>query len=173
MNPMQAQRRVAASGSGGARRLLGVLASWREKRPFAVGLLCGVVVLALAPAFAGEGGTLTVRFRGIVEKRGEVLFSLADSEKIFEADREAYRSVSLRPDGDTVVAVFEDLPAGEYAVKVFHDANSNEKLDIGLMGPKEKYGFSNNVMGFMGPPAFADAKFAFDGGALTVEIEAR
>jgi uncharacterized protein (DUF2141 family) len=58
-------------------------------------------------------------------------------------------------------------------VKVFHDANSNREIDIGLMGPKEKFGFSNNVMGFMGPPDYDDAKFAFDGGTLVVDIEAR
>jgi uncharacterized protein (DUF2141 family) len=132
-----------------------------------------VAALGAAPAPAGDTGKLTVRFSGLEEKRGEVLFSVADSEKTFEADREAFRGARLIADGDTAVAVFENLPRGEYAIKVFHDTNGNEKLDIGFMGPKEKYGFSNNVMGFMGPPSFDDAKFAFDGGELTVEIEAR
>lgn len=167
-----ALRRQDAKTDG--KSILGVLASWREIHQLAAGFLCAVC-LAIAPlsAFSAEGGTLTVRFHGIEEKRGEVLFSLADSEEMFKADRQAFRGTSQPADGETAVAVFEDLPAGDYAVKVFHDANSNEKLDIGLMGPKEKYGFSNNVMGFMGPPDFDDAKFHFDGGELTVVIDAR
>ena len=140
-----------------------------------IGLLscCVSFAVGVSLAFAGEAGTLTVRFTGVEEKGGEVLISLADSERMFKAEREAYRGEQVAAQGDTAVAVFKNLPAGDYAVKVFHDANSNEKLDIGMMGPKEKYGFSNNVMGFMGPPDWADAKFTFDGGELTVEIAAR
>ncbi len=134
---------------------------------------CVSFAICVTLAFAGGAGTLTVRFTGVEEKGGEVLISLADSETMYKAERDAYRSERVPARGDTAVAVFKDVPAGDYAVKVFHDANSNEKLDIGLMGPKEKYGFSNNVMGFMGPPDWADAKFTFDGGELTVEIAAR
>lgn len=134
---------------------------------------CVSLAIGVTLAIAGGAGTLTVRFTGVEEEGGEVLISLADSETMYKAERDAYRSERIPGRGDTAVAVFENVPPGDYAVKVFHDANSNEKLDIGMMGPKEKYGFSNNVMGFMGPPDWADAKFTFDGGELTVEIAAR
>ncbi len=130
-------------------------------------------LLVAASANAAGAGKLTVHFTGIEEQRGEVLVTLANSREIFESDDEAVHSAVIAPDGKRVTAVFESIPAGEYAVKVFHDANSNKKIDIGWTGPEEKYGFSNNVMGFMGPPDFDDAKFAFDGGELTVEIDAR
>ena len=41
--------------------------------------------------------------------------------------------------------MFTDLPAGVYAVSVFHDENMNQKLDKNFVGvPKEEYGASNN-----------------------------
>ena len=59
-----------------------------------------------------------------------------------------------------VQLVFEDLPAGDYAVSVMHDANKNGELDKTAIGiPKEGFGFSNNVLGRFGPPKFKEAKF--------------
>lgn len=56
--------------------------------------------------------------------------------------------------------VFNQLPAGQYAVSTFHDENSNAKLDTNFLGiPKERYGFSNNASKPFGPPDFEDAAF--------------
>jgi uncharacterized protein (DUF2141 family) len=42
--------------------------------------------------------------------------------------------------------------------------NSNNKLDTYFFGlPKEKYGFSRNAKGFIGPPSFKKAKFTLKG----------
>jgi uncharacterized protein (DUF2141 family) len=131
------------------------------------------VFITAEPSRSGPGGTLTVRFSGLEELGGELLVSVANSREMFESDDLALFNARVPVDGAQEGAVFEGVPPGEYAVKAFHDTNDNQKIDIGRMGPKEKYGFSNNVVGFMGPPDFDDAKFEFDGGELTVEIEAR
>jgi len=51
------------------------------------------------------------------------------------------------------------LPTGRYAVAVYQDKDSDNKLDrwLGLI-PKEPYGFSNNV-GQYGPVSFKKASF--------------
>jgi uncharacterized protein (DUF2141 family) len=116
---------------------------------------------------------LTIRFSGLEETQGALLFSVASSREMFESDDQAQLSAEVPVEGEAESAVFEGVVPGEYAVKVFHDANGNGELDMGFMGPEEKFGFSNNVMGFMGPPDFDDAKFEFDGSELTVDIEAR
>lgn len=57
------------------------------------------------------------------------------------------------------IAVFERVPTGTYAISVIHDSNLNEKLDTNFFGvPKEGFGFSNDVMGRLGPPSFEKAK---------------
>lgn len=60
-----------------------------------------------------------------------------------------------------ISAVFENVPAGTYAVSIIHDSNENGELDSNLFGmPKEGFGFSNDAMGTFGPPSFDKAKFA-------------
>ena len=49
---------------------------------------------------------------------------------------------------------FRDLPAGRYALSVFHDENANEKLDTVVGIPKEGFGFSRNPVIRFGPPRF-------------------
>jgi uncharacterized protein (DUF2141 family) len=69
------------------------------------------------------------------------------------------------------VCPFDPIPAGTYAVACFHDENKNGKLDTGLFGiPTEGTVASNNAKGFMGPPSFDDAKFAFSGSATELRL---
>jgi uncharacterized protein (DUF2141 family) len=66
---------------------------------------------------------------------------------------------------------FEDIPPGKYALAVIHDENMNGELDTtGLEIPTEGYGFSNDVKGLFGAPAFSAASFAYDGRNLDLTI---
>jgi uncharacterized protein (DUF2141 family) len=62
----------------------------------------------------------------------------------------------IRPLSDrSLVFIFKNLKAGEYAVRVFHDQNNNGKLDTGIFGqPVEGWGVSNDARGFMSAPPF-------------------
>ena len=49
---------------------------------------------------------------------------------------------------------------GNYAVKIYIDKNSNQKFDTNFFGfPTEQFGFSNDVIGIIGPPSFEKASF--------------
>lgn len=58
-----------------------------------------------------------------------------------------------------------DIPAGTYAIAVYHDVNGDGKMNrvpfVNL--PLEPYGFSNDARGQFGPPSFTDASFEVDG----------
>ena len=63
-----------------------------------------------------------------------------------------------------VVATFENLPAGDYAVKAFHDVDGDGEMDTNPFGmPTEPYAFSNNAVGNMGPARWDRARFAVSG----------
>ena len=67
--------------------------------------------------------------------------------------------------------MLRDLPAGDYAFAVFHDANSNGKLDKNMLGmPTEDYAFSNNALGKMGPPSFEQARISLPAAGATVRV---
>jgi uncharacterized protein (DUF2141 family) len=58
----------------------------------------------------------------------------------------------------------QDLNAGKYAVRYYHDENLNGKMETNLVGkPTEGYGFSNNVIGKFGPPPFDKWLFEING----------
>jgi len=64
----------------------------------------------------------------------------------------------------TAQAVFNNVLPGTYAIFVFHDANSNNKIDKNFIGiPKEGYGASNNKLPFAGAPSFNENKFSLNG----------
>lgn len=72
--------------------------------------------------------------------------------------------------------VVDNLQEGqEYAFSVYHDANSNNALDMknifGFKVPDEMYGFSNDARGQFGPPPWKDAKFTFDEGSSRPRIK--
>lgn len=120
---------------------------------------------AVFPVEASSGGVLTAHVNGLHSVRGQVGCMLFGSAQGFpkEPDK-AIQRMWCPIAGAEARCAFESIPAGTYAVACFHDENGNGKLDLGLFGiPKEGTAASNNAKGFMGPPSFADAKFAFSG----------
>jgi uncharacterized protein (DUF2141 family) len=120
------------------------------------------VVAAAAPA--RDGGVLTMRL-ALRNSRGQVGCLLFGSPRGFPQDPSAalQRKWCAIASAQSLCA-FEAVPAGTYAVACFHDENQNGALDTGVFGiPKEGTAASNDAKGFMGPPRFDDAKFAFTG----------
>lgn len=61
---------------------------------------------------------------------------------------------------------------GTYAVVVFHDANSNGRMDKSILGlPREPYGFSNNVRPVLSVPRFSDCQFSVGNSGQAVSIK--
>jgi uncharacterized protein (DUF2141 family) len=149
--------------TGGRTLLLLTLLSW-------VGAGDGwAQVDAAAPA--ARTGVLSVHVTGFKEDRGDALVQLANSRADYESDDDAFRYAVIPVVNGAATAVFEDAPYGEYGVKVFHDANRNRKLDFGLTGPTEAYGFSNGARGLFGPPDFDAARFPLAAEKMAIEIK--
>lgn len=118
-----------------------------------------VLILFLAiSAMATAQVAIKVDIVGLKNNKGQVLIGLYNSENHFL--KKVYKGNVALIKNAKATFTFENLPAGEYAISVFHDENSNGKLDTNFMGiPKEAYAASNDAKGFMGPPKYKDAKF--------------
>lgn len=70
---------------------------------------------------------------------------------------------------------FPALPAGRYAVVVFHDENDNAVIDHGLFGPSEPLGFSGGfVLSLLsGRPDFERLQFDFKPPAQLLEVRVK
>ena len=134
-------------------------------KPVTIASLSAVLITHEAMA-----DTLIVEVNNI-KKAGEVHVAVYDNAEAFEADRGEKGGAAPGIVDGTIVMVeagtstFEyELPAGQYAVGIFHDVNLNNKMDNNFLGlPKEQYGFSNNARALFGPPSFEDAVFDLRG----------
>lgn len=132
-------------------------------------------VLAIAaafialPTFAHE---LTLNVNNIKSVKGNLLVAVYDKEEHYNANSNWVAAKQVKVAGTTMSLDFADLPAGNYAIKLFQDENENNQIDIGANGiPAEPYGFSNNG-GSYGPPLFNEAKVVVDK-ATEIEIQLR
>ena len=106
-----------------------------------------------------NAASLKVEFTNIAEHKGELMVVLYDSAQAYSNNGQPTRFVSIPVSSEQAAYSFENLPEGNYAIKLFHDTNGNRKLDMNMLGiPQEGYGFSNNV-GRFGEPEFEEAVF--------------
>jgi uncharacterized protein (DUF2141 family) len=102
---------------------------------------------------------LNVTFKHIDKYEGNLMVALYNSEANYKGQGNPVKVASIPALSEKVSYTFDNLDSGTYAIKLYHDANNNGKMDTNMFGiPKEGYGFSNNV-GKFGEPDFADAAF--------------
>ncbi len=141
-------------------------------KKFRLSLIVISLTLFVSIAYA-QTGTLNVEISGINDIKGLMSIGLYSNEKGFPDKGKEYKGRDVKVTGQTVVYTFKDVSFDTYAIAIFHDTNSNGKLDKNFLGiPKEGYAFSNNVFGTFGPPDFKDASFEFDGNK-TIKIKMR
>ena len=127
-------------------------------------------VLASAPALAQTASVaITVED---VREGGMVDIALYDSEASWDASAPI---ASERAEIQNGVAqfVFENLEAGDYAVRLYHDENGDDDFNMNFMGiPTEGYGFSNNPFPRFRGARFDEAVFTVaDGESVSQAIE--
>lgn len=119
--------------------------------------------------------SLTIDVSGVKDRKGKLQVALYNSDKDFP-ETEPYRGEVLNITADNDLKVtFKDLPPGDYSVAVYHDKNSNGKLDKNLLGiPVEDYGFSNDTRGTrLSAPSFENTKLRVEGENVELKIEVR
>src|SRR5512132_2270291 len=161
-------------------RLLGLTGTKTEEVLMRIVSALFLILFAL-PVNASE---IRIMVEGTRSPDGTILIGLYDSLESFTRaielsdkdgflnDPNRFVAVALRANAAMKSAVvFTNLDPGQYAIILFHDVNGNGKLDKNALGvPTEPYGFSNNVQGFLGPPAFDKAVMQITPGDTAVHI---
>ncbi|MFN0046328.1 MAG: DUF2141 domain-containing protein [Sphingorhabdus sp.] len=128
-------------------------------------LLAGIA----APALAGD---VSVQIDGVRSRDGQIICRLFKAKSKFP--RSGYFKSETAPiSGGRGSCLFKNVSAGDYAIAIAHDSNSNNKLDMNFLGiPSEGFGFSNNVSPKFSAPKFKDAAFdvATDGATLRIKM---
>lgn len=127
--------------------------------------------LLLSPLFASAQettSTIKVTIDNVTSDEGKVVVALHTSETFLRGNGIMNQESTI--ENGKVSFVFENVPAGTYAIMALHDVNENNRMDFEDSGmPKESYGMSGNEMA-MGPPTFDMAKFDANGEDLEFNI---
>ncbi|MGD8782547.1 MAG: DUF2141 domain-containing protein [Ignavibacteria bacterium] len=118
-------------------------------------------------------GKLTIIFHGFDSNSGLLKIALHNTKTGYDKNS-PFKTGAVEINDLKTSFAFENVPFGEYAVKCYHDENSNNELDTNILGiPSEAYGFSNNARGSFGPADYDDAKFNFDhsGKEITIKVD--
>lgn len=109
---------------------------------------------------AGAQGKIVVQVTNFANNKGSCLVCLYDNARAFSGRGTPLRTQKIAVTNQAATAVFDNVPAGTYAISVIHDANSNNRFDTNFLGiPTEGYGASKNKLPFAAAPRFEDNQF--------------
>lgn len=128
-------------------------------------LVCSNLVLSQS------GRTLTVLVHGLKNSQGEIIIGLHKEEAGFPGT--PYLNVTGKIKDNKSTVMLKNLPAGEYAIALFHDENTNGKLDHDFLGIRhlEGFGVSNNKIPLFLPPRYRHARFSLRTANKTITID--
>jgi uncharacterized protein (DUF2141 family) len=115
-------------------------------------------ILFLLPQQGGKH-QLIVTVTGLKPLKGDLYISLHQRPEYFQCADSALMKTKIGVNAETETIIFNKVPAGRYAIAIYHDENLNGIMDANKIGiPKEGYGFSTNPK-IQGKPKFEQAAF--------------
>lgn len=129
--------------------------------------------LVLVPnAKAATSNDLKITVDGLKKQQGQICFSVFARSKGFPSKKaSSLRNGCIKVAENSVELNFKNLKAGNYAVAVFHDVNSDGALNRNFVGiPTEGFGFTNNPKILNGPPKFNDSAVLVAGSSTNTQI---
>lgn len=127
------------------------------------------LILFSFSSFHSKGETtfqFIVNVKDLRNSKGVVQYALYNDADSFpdEHYKKYFRKLNAKIVNRTSTVIFENLPAGRYAVNILHDEDENGQIKKGIILPKEGIGFSNyQSIGPGNKPAFNKAAFDLSG----------
>jgi len=132
-----------------------------------------LLLILLLPMTIFAQHKVTLHITNVKNTNGEIRAALYNTTEDFLKFDKVFKAAAVKAIKGKTTLMIEDIPSGTYAIAVFHDENSNKKLDTNFMGiPKEPLGFSIGKMKTFGPPSFKECSFELDSNKeITIEIK--
>ncbi|WP_440056328.1 DUF2141 domain-containing protein (plasmid) [Pseudoalteromonas sp. T1lg65] len=129
----------------------------------------------------GKPTSLTVEISSVENTDGQILVLLFDNSEDYASDKNInaadahfFKTLIVKPEVPVTTAVFEQIPAGQYAIHVIHDRDSDGGMDRMLFPftgmPSEPYAISNNVYNNFSKASFKDALFQVNAPATKISL---
>ena len=123
-------------------------------------LLCFLLSTYTVP---NQNPQLTIKIENIEFIDGYIRVGVFNASETFLKKDATFKKYKIAVEDSTETIIIDDLPKGEYAFILYHDKNSDGKMNRKFIGiPKEPYGFSNNVRPKLSKPTFEKCKFLLE-----------
>jgi len=119
------------------------------------------VLLVFSNANIMAQNLLIAEVTNLRNNKGQVVMEL------FDEDHNSLKVITGVIDVNKCTIKYEDLKDGIYAIRYFHDENSDMDIETNVVGiPKEGIGIVNNAIGQFGPKPFKQWLFTVRGDTL-------
>jgi uncharacterized protein (DUF2141 family) len=124
----------------------------------------GFVLTGTLLCLPARGAEVHAAIEGLNSAKGHVICGIFRSADGFPKEtHKTFKLLRLPANPSGVQCAFPDLPAGTYAISVFHDENDDGTLNANFLGmPREGYGVSNNHTYAAHAPGFEESQFTLD-----------
>lgn len=134
-----------------------------------------IIITFLLFASLLKAQSIKININGIREKDGNIRLVFYKDSKSFDEEKaflikEVSKSTLVN---GHVTVTYTDIKPGTYGIAILDDENQNDKMDYGMILPKEGFGFSNYYHTGMTRPKFESFDFVLDKKDITVEIKLR
>ncbi len=133
--------------------------------------LAGGAAHAQACEGTPSGNRLTIVVDGVTSAKGQMTGTLYPDDKskflVAGGSLKVWRVPVATP--FTTMCIWLPAP-GTYAIAIYQDLNNDGKFDVGSLGPKEPYGFSNNPRILFSKPSYDKVKFLATAAETTLHV---
>lgn len=118
-------------------------------------------LIFIFPNCYAQTSSQTVDISNIKSKTGNIMIGWYNSEASYnDKNNPIFKKLVPVNNQKEIAIIFDNIPAGKYAISLFLDENGNKKMDTNFLGiPKEQYGFSNNIIPATRAANFGEAVF--------------
>ena len=135
-------------------------------------LFLSLIFICCSTAYAQEANksTIKVTVADLKTDDGKIKVEVYDTEENW-LKKTAYEFTCKIKD-QKCECTMENIPYGDYALFVYQDENSNDKLDVQQeIIPKEPFGYSKVTQMIMGPARWSDAQISINTPSVEVPVK--
>lgn len=140
-------------------------------------LSVSLLLMFLFELFAAslKAQTLTIHITGIRHAEGSIRLAFYNTPQSFDDEKALFTKTCSKAElkNGQLTVVYKGLLPGTYGIALLDDENNNQKMDYGLVLPKEGFGFSDYYHTGMSKPGLEKFDFNFGSENKTVEIRIR
>lgn len=133
------------------------------------------IFILLLASVTSYGQTLKINITGVRSSAGSFVLAFYNTQESFDKEKPLFLKKADKTGfkNGVVTLSYENMKSGTYGIALLDDENNNDKMDYGLILPKEGFGFSCYYHSGFSKPPLEKFSFSLKNENKTIEIKVR